>query len=171
MGRIILLAGPAGAGKTTLSRFLKEGDPSRVIIHGDHFWSFLHPHTTVEKPFRLIMRSTCAAALPFAKEGYDVFIDFVTPPSFLEVFKKIAGSKEGISLYYFIIQPNVEICRTRAATRCEGRIEDYEENMRLFESFSAMTSHRIGSDDSTTEELASIVLREISSPSSSYLIQ
>ena len=42
-----------------------------------------------EKYFVVIMRAMTAAAIPFARSGYEVLIDFSIPPQFLETARKI----------------------------------------------------------------------------------
>ena len=60
-------------------------------IEGDRFWPFL---TKTEKRsrsenFGVPMRSMTAAAVPFARSGFDVLLDFSIPPEFLTTARKI----------------------------------------------------------------------------------
>jgi len=54
------------------------------------------------------MRAMTAAAIPFARSGYEVLIDFSIPPQFLGTARKI-----------------VKVCELRAGIRAEGRISNY----------------------------------------------
>ena len=89
---VVMLSGPVGAGKTTVARELIAISPAPLCyIEGDAFWPvFAKPD---EKPrrerFRLLMRSVTAAAVPLARGGYDVLLDFSFPLDFLETARKI----------------------------------------------------------------------------------
>ena len=86
MGKVIILSGPVGAGKTTVARELLKLLPGEVsYIEGDTFWSFIAKTETRDRRanFRTIMRSMTAATIPFARSGFDVLLDFSVPPDFL----------------------------------------------------------------------------------------
>ena len=68
------------------------------------------------------MRSLTAAAVPMARGGYEVLLDFSFPLSFIETARKIV--KE-IPLDFVILRPSIATCEKRAATRAEGKIADY----------------------------------------------
>jgi adenylylsulfate kinase-like enzyme len=88
----LILSGPIGAGKTTVARELLALLPAPVsYIEGDTFWSFVaKAHSRDRREvFQVIMRAMTAAAIPFARSGYEVLIDFSIPPQFLETARKI----------------------------------------------------------------------------------
>jgi len=70
----------------------------------------------------VITRAMTAAAIPFARSGYEVLIDFSIPPQFLGTARKIV---KDLPLNYVVIRPSLSICEIRAASRVEGRIIDY----------------------------------------------
>jgi adenylylsulfate kinase-like enzyme len=124
-GSITILAGPVGAGKTTVARELLGLLPSPVsYIEGDTFWSFVEKAHSADRRevFQVIMRAMTAAAIPFARTGYQVLIDFSIPPQFLGTARKIV--KE-VSLNYIVLLPSLAICEARAVSRPRGRIVDY----------------------------------------------
>ena len=119
-----MLSGPIGAGKTTVARELLVLLPAPVsYIEGDTFWSFIDkPHSRDRREvFQVIMRAMTAAAIPFARSGYEVLLDFSIPPQFLGTARKIL--KE-VPLNYVVLRPSLSVCETRAASRAEGRIID-----------------------------------------------
>jgi hypothetical protein len=63
-----------------------------------------------------------AAAIPFARFGFDVLLDVSFPPEFLATARKIL--KE-VSLDFVILRPSLTACESRAAGRAEGAIPDY----------------------------------------------
>ncbi len=80
------------------------------------------------------MRSMTAAAVPLALSGYEVIVDFSIPPWFLETALKIV-SRRNIPLDYVVLLPTLAICAERAATRPEGKIDDYTPYADLYDSF------------------------------------
>ena len=83
---VTMLSGPIGAGKTTVARELLALLPAPVsYIEGDTFWSFIDkPHSRDRREvFHVILRAMTAAAIPFARSGYEVLLDFSIPPQFL----------------------------------------------------------------------------------------
>jgi hypothetical protein len=77
------------------------------------------------------MSAMTAAAIPFARSGYDVLIDFSIPPEFLSAARRIL--KE-LPLDYIVLRPSRAVCEDRAARRAEGPIADYT----LYRSFNSL---------------------------------
>ena len=122
---ITILSGPIGAGKTTVARELLALLPPPVsYLEGDTFWSFVAKAHSPDRRevFHVIMRSMTAAAIPFARSGYEALIDFSIPPQFLGTARKIV--KE-VPLNYILLRPSLSVCENRAGSRAEGRISDY----------------------------------------------
>src|SRR5271170_7005973 len=122
---ITILSGPIGAGKTTVARELLALLPPPVsYIEGDTFWSFVaKSHSPDRRQVgHVIMRAMTAAAIPFARSGYEVLIDFSIPPQFLGTARKIV---KDLPLNYVVLRPSLSVCEIRAASRVEGRIIDY----------------------------------------------
>jgi len=121
---VIFLSGPIGAGKTTVAKALLPLLPAPLsYIEGDTFWSF------IQKPgdqgahgsFPVLVRSMTAAALPFARSGFRVLIDFSIPPTFIDTARKIL--KE-VPFDFVLLRPSFEVCAKRAGSRAEGAITD-----------------------------------------------
>lgn len=152
---ITILSGPVGAGKTTVAKELVALLPEPVsYIEGDTFWSFVaKAHSRDRRQvFQVIMRAMAAAAIPFARSGYEVLIDFSIPPQFLETARKIV--KE-VPLNYIMLRPSLAVCEARAATRMEGRIVNYESYRDFYALFEAASSSIICDDDADACSLAS----------------
>lgn len=101
MPRIIVISGPPGAGKSTLSKLLAEKLPGPVaLVSGDAFWTFIAktardsgPSTTdpAEPPavggtprfpdFRAIMKAMSHTAGSMASDGYNVILDLQSRPA------------------------------------------------------------------------------------------
>lgn len=80
---IIFLSGPIGAGKTAVAKALLPLLPAPLsYIEGDMFWSFINKggERGLRDNFPVLVRSMTAAAVPFARSGFRVLIDFSIPP-------------------------------------------------------------------------------------------
>ncbi|HKF46471.1 MAG TPA: hypothetical protein VKB38_03885 [Terracidiphilus sp.] len=123
---VIFLSGPIGAGKTTVAQKLIPLLPAPLsYIEGDTFWSFISKEGSggMRQFFPVLMRSMTAAAVPFARSGYRVLIDFSIPPAFVDTARKIL--KE-VPFDFVLLRPSLEVCINRAATREVGAITDRE---------------------------------------------
>src|SRR5215467_12791080 len=89
---VIFLSGPIGAGKTAVAQELVQLLPAPLsYIEGDTFWSFVNKsgERDMRDNFPVLVRSMTAAAIPFARSGFRVLIDFSTPPTFVDTARKI----------------------------------------------------------------------------------
>ena len=93
-------------------------------IEGDTFWSFIKKEgeREIRDTFPVLVRSMTAAAIPFARSGFRVLIDFSIPPAFVDTARKIL--KE-VPFDFVLLRPSLEICIERAASRKEGAITDH----------------------------------------------
>jgi hypothetical protein len=133
-----------------------------AYIEGDTFWSFIRKpeqHDRREN-FNVIMRAMTAAAIPFARSGYDVVLDFSIPPYFLEVARKIL--KE-LPLEYVILKPSRAICAARAAARQEGAICDYSKYAGIYLLFDGFNRHKISDGDASEDVVAAQILEGLNS--------
>jgi chloramphenicol 3-O-phosphotransferase len=153
LGRITILSGAVGCGKTTVAKCLLPLLPEPACyIEGDIFWSFIaRPGQRRRRDnFRVIMRAMTAACIPFARSGFSVLLDFAIPPDFVPMARVIL--KE-VPFDYVVLHPDLAECARRAAERAEGQITDYAP----FESFHALfnrTEGALDNGDVTPEETA-----------------
>lgn len=143
---VVMLSGPIGAGKTTVAReLLSLAAAPTCYIEGDTFWSlFVTPAVKQRhERFRLIMRSMTAAAVPLARGGYEVLLDFSFPLDFLDTARKIL--KE-IPLDFVILRPTLSVCAQRAAERAEGRISDYSNYRDFYAMFEGRPQNEVSDE-------------------------
>lgn len=121
---VIFLSGPIGAGKTTVAQELLPLLPAPLsYIEGDTFWSFIRKEDErgLQDTFPVLVRSMTAAAIPLARSGFRVLIDFSIPPAFVDTARKIL--KE-VPFDFVLLRPSLEICVKRAGSREKGAITD-----------------------------------------------
>ena len=156
LGLVILLSGPVAAGKTTVARALVPRLPGRVAaIEGDRFWPFIvRSERSRREDFHLVVRAMTAAAVPFARAGFTVLLDFSTPPQYLPVVRKIL---KDLPLAYVALVPALDVCASRAAARAQGAVADYgpaqAEFHALFDKVPAGHLAAEGADAAATAEL------------------
>lgn len=151
---VVMLSGPIGAGKTTVARELIAISPAPLYyIEGDTFWPhFVKPDSKPRREqFRLLMRSVTAAAIPLARSGYEVLLDFSFPVDFLDTARKIL--KE-IPLDFVVLRPSLAVCKQRAAARPEGAIADYSAYRDFYAMFEGLSNHEVGDVEANPASIA-----------------
>jgi hypothetical protein len=73
--------------------------------------------------FSVLVRSMTAAAIPFARSGFRVLIDFSIPPAYIDTARKIL--KE-VPFDFVVLRPSLQVCVERAGSREKGAITEYE---------------------------------------------
>lgn len=154
MGAILMVAGPPGAGKSTVSRKVAESHDGPVMrIEGDAFWHFFVKPKDGEprENFRLMLRAMTAACLPFARADYLVVLDFSIPPRFLAAARTIV---KDLDLHYVMLRPSLAVCEARAGAREVGKIEDYSGFREFYTRFETeVEAHIIQDDEADTDAI------------------
>jgi chloramphenicol 3-O-phosphotransferase len=156
-GSVVMLSGPVGAGKSAIAIALAALSPGPVVrIEGDAFWFFIvrsgADHSRA-KGFRIVMRAMTAAAAQYARDGYEVILDFSIPPWAVEGLKAFVARPE-TPLHYVVVRPSLAVCDARAAARVEGRITDYGPYRELYADFDACPTDIVGDDEADPETMA-----------------
>jgi cytidylate kinase len=119
-GSLLVVSGPPGSGKSTVSQLLARAAPHSVLVEGDAFFAFLASGAI--KPWlpesndqnTVVARAAASAAGAFAAGGYETVYDGLVGPWFLPTF----GAATGLDrLDFVILLPDVEVCVQRVATR------------------------------------------------------
>ena len=151
---IIFLSGPIGAGKTAVAKALLPLLPAPLsYIEGDTFWSFIRNNGErgLRDNFPVLIRSMTAAAIPFARSGFQVLIDFSIPPTYVDTARKIL---KDVPFDFVLLRPSLKVCAERAASREEGAITDYETLKDFYARFQEGTIQAICDDHADPESLA-----------------
>lgn len=120
MGSLLVVTGPPGSGKSTVSKLLVQQAGPSALIEGDQFFAFLardaiepwlpesHEQNTV------VMSAAASATGRFTKGGFVTVYDGVVGPWFLNTFGAATGLTE---LDYVVLMPSAETCVRRVLTR------------------------------------------------------
>lgn len=151
---VIFLSGPIGAGKTAVAQELIQLLPAPLsYIEGDTFWSFIRKagERGMQETFPVLVRSMTAAAIPLARSGFRVLIDFSIPPVFVDTARKIL--KE-IPFDFVLLRPSLQVCVERAGSRETGAITDYTRLKNFYALFEGASVEPICDDSSDAVSLA-----------------
>lgn len=151
---VIFLSGPIGAGKTAVAKALLPLLPAPLVyIEGDTFWSFISKAGSrdVRENFPVLVRSMTAAAIPFARSGFCVLIDFSIPPSYVDTARKIL---KDVPFDFVLLRPSLPVCIERAGSRTEGAIRDVQRISNFYARFEEGNVEAICDDDADPESLA-----------------
>ena len=122
-GRIIIITGAPGTGKTTTSAIVaKESSMEKSVhMHTDDFYHYLSkraipPHLPEANEQNLIViEAFLEAAKRFVRGGYDVIVDGIIGPWFLEPWLNIV--REGYEVHYIVLKADKEETMKRAIER------------------------------------------------------
>lgn len=126
MPSLLCIAGPPGAGKSTVSALVSTLLSPSVLIRGDAFYRFLDqgavapwlPEATDQN--RVVIRASGAAAGHFVRGGYEAVFDGVLGPWWLPTFFE---ATELDDLHYAILLPSADRCVHNVAAR-EGHVDE-----------------------------------------------
>ena len=137
VGPVILL-GPPGAGKTTVSSLLADMFEPSALVAGDDFFAFLKrgfipPWTgPAHHQNDVVIRAAVTAAGRLANDVYTVVYDGVVGPWFLGTF---AESSNAERLHYAMLMPSQESCVERVRSRIGHGFTDLDAARHMYHEF------------------------------------
>ncbi|WP_369375355.1 AAA family ATPase [Promicromonospora sp. Populi] len=140
---LLVVTGPPGSGKSTVSEALADRWEPSVLVEGDAFFAFLRrgsiapwlPESHTQNDTTI--RAAAAAAGRFAAGGMTVVYDGVVGPWFLPAFAALAGIDV---IDYVVILPPVETCLDRVATRTGHGFTDLDAARHMHDDFVRATA-------------------------------
>ena len=163
-GRIIVITGAPGTGKTTTSAIVaKESTMEKSVhMHTDDFYHYLSkgaipPYLPESNEQNLIViEAFLEAAKRYVRGGYDVIVDGIIGPWFLEPWLNIV--REGYEVHYIVLRADKEETMKRAIERSKL---DRETNIELVETmwkqFSNLGIYELNVIDTTTHSIKDTV--------------
>jgi chloramphenicol 3-O-phosphotransferase len=162
-GRLVLVGGPPGAGKTAVAGVVASAAQRPAVhLHTDSFYAwikagFVPPYLPRARGQNEVVTTVMtAAACAYARGGYDVIAEGILGPWLLPSFRQ-ACEREGVALSYVVLRPSLEVTLARAVGRTGGQLTDPEPVTGLYRAFTGLgtlESHVIDSTTQTIEETA-----------------
>lgn len=163
-GMIILMSGPCGSGKTTVSRLLADSsDGPAVHMHTDDFYGYIRRGYI--PPWQdgsgdqneTVVNAAAACAREYALGGYRVFVDGVVGPWFLGPWQSLAG--DGMDLRYIVLRPEERSVLDRAAGREQRsefplKPENVSAMWQMFADLGRYEAHALDNTGQSPEETA-----------------
>ena len=165
-GRIVIVAGAPGTGKSTVSAIIaEESDMEKsMYMHTDDFYHYLRkgaipPHLPESNEQNLIViEAFLESAKRFARGGYDVIVDGIIGPWFLKPWLKIV--QEGYEVHYIVLRANKEETMRRAINRSKlDRKTNIELVEVMWEQFHDLETYEVNVIDTTNLSVKDTVLK------------
>lgn len=122
-GRIVIITGSPGTGKTTVSGILAEISdyPRTIHLHTDDFYHYLRkgfippqlPESNEQN--RVVVEAILRACQCFADNGYCVIVDGIIGPWFIEPW--VEAARKGCEIHYIILRAGKDETLRRAISR------------------------------------------------------
>lgn len=165
--RIIIISGSPASGKSSVAQLLAENSSyERAIhMHTDDFYGYIRKGyippwlPEADDQNTVIIESFAASVATLATGGYDVIVDGVIGPWFLDPWLKLAH--DGFDVRYIILRPSEQEVISRANKREKGVVPiDIDAVKQMWHAFSDLgdfESHTVDTTHQTLEETVATI--------------
>jgi predicted kinase len=163
-GRVIVLTGPPGAGKTTVAAILAQRYTPSVHLHADDFWRFIR--TGAIPPYlpqahqqnAVVIAALGRTAAAYAAGGYHVIVDGIIGPWFIERFCA-AADPVAEHIHYLVLRPDEATTIHRAIHRGPDALTATEPIHSMYRQFADLGPYEHHVIDTTTLDPAATAER------------
>jgi predicted kinase len=168
-GTWTVITGPPASGKSTVASMLAtDAAEPTVHLHTDSLYTwiktgFVAPYLPESaRQNEVVLEAITDAAAAYARGGYDVILDGVIVPWFVDRYRERAADAE-IAMSYVVLAAPLEVTLRRAAERHGAEhLRDPEPITAMHAAFAELgrwSTHLVPTDDRTPEEIVAL-LRE-----------
>jgi predicted ABC-type ATPase len=166
VGELVVVTGPPGAGKSSVSeRLVNRRTPSALVV-GDAFFAMIKqgyilpwlPQSHHQN--EIVIEAAAAAAGRLTEIGFVVY-DGVVGPWLLPTFRRAAGMPE---LHYVVLLPPLGVCLERVRSRVDHGFSDLSVTRDLYRQFVIAhvdTRHLITEPEEHPSRLAALIDRQL----------
>ena len=163
---LVLVTGPPGAGKSSVSEQLVSRRAPSALVAGDAFFAMIkHGYILPWLPQahhqnRVVIEAAAAAAGRLTRICFVVY-DGVVGPWFLPTFVRAAGLAE---LHYVVLMPPLDVCQERVRSRVDHGFSDRSATRDLHQQFAHAgvdTRHLVTEPEQHPADLAELIARQL----------
>jgi len=170
--RIVIISGSPGSGKSSVSKILAENSvyDQAVHMHTDDFYNYIRKGyispwlEEASNQNTVIIEAFAASVKELATGGYEVFVDGVIGPWFLDPWLKLVH--DGLDVRYIILRPDEQTAILRATNRNEvGALTDVDAVKHMWQFFSKLGKYEPYVVDTTNlniEETTEVIQKMLS---------
>ncbi|MDA8343384.1 MAG: AAA family ATPase [Actinomycetota bacterium] len=155
---ITLVTGPPGAGKSTVAAAVARSYPLGVHVVADQAFHWITSgfrapwEHEADRQNATVIDAVAAAAGRFADGGYEVVVDGIVGPWFLDRFRRSIGSPS-MTMRYVVLRPTRLVARQRAVERRgRGDLTEPEPIDLMYDAFADLETYEAHVVDSTREQ-------------------
>ena len=168
MGELVVVTGPPGAGKSSVSDHLVDRRTPSALVAGDAFFAMIRqgyilpwlPQSSRQN--KVIIEAAGAAAGRLAEISFVVY-DGVVGPWFLPTFGRATGLPE---LHYVVLMPPLEVCLERVRSRVDHGFRDLAATRDMHQQFARARvdiRHLVTEPEEPPGDLAELIARRLGS--------